>query len=708
MARSHAPLRLRALSAAPAAALATVLVGLSLVSGLLVLAGLRPVAVIASFPAWIAAGMLWSARPRPDDEAHHGPPQVPAPATMRALVDRAAAAAAVAGPFSVRVALGGGVRATPQTGGTDVVIGIGVLALLGDGDIETLVARELTAARDCPGLEAARRRARGRIGHAHDRVTAQYGAAAKPFARLARALHGRATHVAARADLELDAAAAPALGGDRLAEALLLEAAAAVAWETFWTEEVEDVLGRGLRPPLAGELAGYLQRLEHEDPGTWEQLLAHAATVAPDRAPAAERIARLAADPAPPLPAAGERPDLEAVEAQLVCEVVGRALPATTWDLATAQCAEDDWLAEVAAERTWLCAIDLDEVPSTLRAMGPDPDAEVFTDRRAVALLSLLSLSLLRAGWSAARRPGAPFFLHRAGQVTQPFPLGWALATREATDEDFADWCAACGLDALAHPAVLFSDADGAPDPATATPMPPMVVAGGPGVPADEMLGERTLRLAQPAGSRLLNAAGLLIVGALAVPVAVVSLFAAPQMMDAPAFGIAMGLVGVVLVGIVIAVGRSTLPAIAARPTLRTDGAGGVTIEHPALLRAPLTVAREDLLLVDVDTGGSDRRFPVHDPRRPSTTGQVVGWLWRHGEPPAVPILDRTPDRPNIAIILRRAVSAPAPRGRVGHAILPGERIDGLLVQACDPEAAREVFGAAGLLRAVTVDDLSR
>lgn len=705
-----ASVALRLLPAGPPLALGLAAVGLAAAAVALVRSGLGPVAYLASVPAWIAIGMLFVSRPRGDDEEDRpGHDPVAAPADVDELVSLAAAATGAPVPSTVRVALSGPVRARPGADGTTLTIGLGVLAALDDDTVSTLVSRELIAARSQPDLERARRRAIGRLAHAHDRLDAQYGGLAKPVVRLAHALHRRARALASAADFELDAEAASTLGAARLARALRLESAVAVAWETYWAEEVERVLLHGRRPPLAFGLPVFIHATEHADPGAWSRLLDAAATLEGDRARTGDRVARLGGVPAPECPAAPRTRDLDAAEAALAAQLATIPLQPCTWEEATAHAIEQAWLADIAAEQAWLEGVTLEEVPATLRAIASEVDDDGFPDARGPALLSLLAMALLRNGWSAGWEPGAPFALRRGEAATQPFSLGWALATRQASDADFADWCAACDVYALAEPSELIDPRDAPPGAAT-TPtsaLPPFVTSGVEGqLPPDELLTERSLRLAQSAGGRLVTAAGLLIVGALAVPIALLSLSAAAQMMEVPAAGVAMGIVGLALIALVVVVARSTLWEIVGRPTLRTDATGSLIIDHPALLRAPLRISRDDVLVVDVDTTGRDARFAVTDPRRRSTAGPV-GWLWRYGEPAPIPVLDRTPDRPNVAIILRHPVPAPSPRGRAAHAILAGERIDGLLLRAVEPQAARELFVALGLLRPVTVDDLA-
>lgn len=705
-----ASLALRLLPAGPPLALGLTAVVLVVAAVGLVRSGLGPAAYLASVPAWIALGMLFASRPRTDDdEDRHGPDPAAAPRDVDALVALAVTAARAPAPSAVSVALSGPVRAQPRADGTELTIGLGVLAALDDDTVVTLIARELIAAGADPGLEQARRRAIGRLAHAHDRLHGQYGGLAAPFVRLARGLHGRAQAVASHADCELDAQAAATLGAARLARALRLESAVSIAWETYWADEVERVLLHGRRPPLASGLPVFLHETEAQQPGAWSRLLDAAATLEGERARTGTRVARLGGVPAPDLPPPPPARDLDAAEAALAAQIATVPLQPCTWEEATAHATQQDWLDEIAGEHAWLAGVTLEEVPATLRAMTPDIDEHWFPDARGPALLALLAVALLRSGWSAGWQPGAPFLMRRGDAVTQPFSMGWALATRQAGDHDFTDWCAACDVHALPEPGELIDPRDAPPGPAS-TPtsaLPPLITSDAGGhVPPDELLAERSVRLAQPVGGRIVTAAGLLIVGALAIPVALLSLYVSAQMMESPAAGVVMGIIAVFLIALIVVVARSTLWEIVGRPTLRTDAAGDLIIDHPALLRAPLCLSRDDVLVVDVDTTGGDTRFAVTDPRRRSTAGPV-GWLWRYGEPAPVPVLDTTPDRPNIAIILRHAVPAPAPRGRAGHAILAGERIDGLLLQAVEPKVARELFVALGVLRPVTVDDLA-
>ncbi|MBJ7329332.1 MAG: hypothetical protein JHC95_05505 [Solirubrobacteraceae bacterium] len=697
---------LKLLALAPRATLTVMFVVFGAIAIFLAAQDLSPLVLFASVPAWLTAGMLGAARRRDADAAHLAEGStVPAPPAVTRLTEDVARWAKLTAPVATALAHEGGVRATVDSDGIRVVVGMGPATLLDDDALGTLIARELLIARDHPAYGTIRGRSIGHLALSHDRMMDQFGRLARPYLAVSTLSFDRAKALAVATDHRFDAEAAAAIGGERLARAIALEACARVVYDAYWYDEIAPILARSLRPPLAAGAPVFAANRRTEDPELWSEMLEFAMGPLDHLRPTAQtRLDRLGVpEPDRDLPPAPPR-DLADAEGTLLATLRGGSLIPVTWDEAISRAAESGWMEAIAAHRVWLSPLRLDAVPSTLRALRPDAGAPWFEDERAFALLSLFGVGLLHAGWELRVEPGRPLELTRGDETAQPFGLGWAIATLEADESDFAACCATWGVEELPQLDTLIDPADAPPSPGT--PMPAaLATAQLSTMPSAELLPEREVRLSQTAATRLVHLAGLLLIGAIALPIAIVTMSAAWFADADPALRIGMPITGLVLLGLFVVVFRATIWEVVGTPRLRSNANGDLTIDHPAMLRAPLRLSRDDLLAVDVDDTGRDRRFAVNDPRQLSS-GQVVGWLWRYGTGATMPVLDATPDHPNIAIILREAVDAPRPRGRRPHGVLRGERIDGVLLRTKDPQAARELFSTLGVLRPVSVSDL--
>jgi hypothetical protein len=158
---------------------------------------------------------------------------------------------------------------------------------------------------------------------------------------------------------------------------------------------------------------------------------------------------------------------------------------------------------------------------------------------------------------------------------------------------------------------------------------------------------------------------------------------------------------------------------IASTPELCVDP-GCLTIKYDVLLRAPLSIPRDQVTCVAVDNAGDrdgydDLRFPVvsdgHDDA-PSGQGR---WLYSRYAGAPMPILDTREALPNVAIVFKAPTIIEAARLKRHrmlqvngglHGLYRHEPALGLLLRVEDPGALHESLSQMGLLGRVTEGDL--
>lgn len=641
-----------------------------------------------------------------------------------ALVGAAVRDAGFRGSVTIEIRQDAAITVERSATGLVVFVGFSQLVLLDRPALGLLLGRELRDAFRDPY----RRRAAAFALRAFAASDARFSDGVSPLRRPMHALTGclrsRVRHLTRAADSRVDRAAAGDTGREALACAIAAAATIARLAEDFWFTEVQVVLHAGRLPPFAAGLRTFAaRRLENSDPGAavgaaLEEVEEPGVFPAPgDRIGALDR-----AEPAVVLAllvTTEDRPEdegLPAIEAELLSGIASRAnltFTPATWPAALLAALTLHARSLIAEHRDWLEGLDLASVPPTLMALGgPGPDGAPG-DPRATALLALLMLTLMADGWTLDAEPGAPYLLRRGEVTTWPFAIGAALQSRAATPEDFEDWCHACDVQRLL-------DVDDVLDEesmAASSPLPDAlrhsasVSACAVEIPAGEELVGATTGLWSSRSEKVVGFLGLAVLMLFAAPVILLPGWRSvdPGSGDPVAARLAWAALAAFVLALVVRVLASVRRSFLSRPTLTLDATGALTIVHPALLRTPLVLPRDVLLAADVDTSESDERFAVVDGRGPLTPAgpQVLGFLWDRVRGSRIPLLDAEPGRPNVAIVLRRAVEAPRPtRGTPLHSTLKGERIDALLLRSADPDAARDLLANVGILRPLTVEDL--
>ena len=136
---------------------------------------------------------------------------------------------------------------------------------------------------------------------------------------------------------------------------------------------------------------------------------------------------------------------------------------------------------------------------------------------------------------------------------------------------------------------------------------------------------------------------------------------------------------------------------------VRSDGYM-LVVEHPMLLRRPYTVPLEGVRAITVDPDG-DLRFAVYDDSPWSVPvhggAEPLVHLWGGGGSP-VPLIDLTPDTPNVAVVLEEPLQGPAVRRTPFHGKSIPPRITGFLLRVDAPER----FLDSGAVRDLRIEDL--
>lgn len=180
-------------------------------------------------------------------------------------------------------------------------------------------------------------------------------------------------------------------------------------------------------------------------------------------------------------------------------------------------------------------------------------------------------------------------------------------------------------------------------------------------------------------------------------------------------------LLGIAL-GIIVLIGSYPVlrPALARRASLRFEDGEWLIIDRPGLLRAPIDLPRNDILLAVVDDGsgeGSDaqHRFPVRRTGAEAdySAEETARWLYSIEQGGLLPLLNSTRESPNVALLFRTPLRLPRLKRVVkvfsenSFAFLPARRPQsGLLLSVSDPDVAARAFEEWGSLREPMVTDV--
>jgi heat shock protein HtpX len=307
-------------------------------------------------------------------------------------------------------------------------------------------------------------RTRTEIGRTLDRLARYRSLLQKPFLWYGKAFL-RVTHTIARhQEFSADALAARLVGCQPLIEALKLTYSAAVAFDSYWLNEVAPVLRRGLHPPLAEGFNRYLAspRIAPVLATGFEQELAVDDTNPYDTHPSLrDRIAAVQHLPRRRMPetdppAISLLGDISGLESRLIRTTsaeplaqepevvawkdVGWKVWVPTWETSTRDYVRA--LTGMTPSTLPHLAQNLDSLPR--RLWGSDPQ-DIPTDesrRQVSALLGIaLALALSQGGWELCVLPGEDAVCERHGTRIKPFDVVSQLTSGELTPEAWQEFC---------------------------------------------------------------------------------------------------------------------------------------------------------------------------------------------------------------------------------------------------------------------------
>lgn len=281
--------------------------------------------------------------------------------------------------------------------------------------------------------------------------------------------------VSRRQELYADQLACRIFGSRALIEGLRNVHAGSVAFDAYWNSEVAPALNARMRPPLvegfsrflkAGSVSGLVEK------ALAEEMSRGGASAFDTHPPLRDRIA--AAERMPPGDPPGEDPlsitllgDAEEIEVSLLGHAAGlseswaRSLSPVRWEQIGERLYLKAWRDRRYSESLALAGLlvrdlpkvagDLEGFASKLKAPGRRPASSDEATRLAVTTLgAALGAALADHGWTVQTSPGEPVRLARDGRTLDPVGAVAALAAGRATREQWIDFCASVGIEAIA------------------------------------------------------------------------------------------------------------------------------------------------------------------------------------------------------------------------------------------------------------------
>jgi hypothetical protein len=162
---------------------------------------------------------------------------------------------------------------------------------------------------------------------------------------------------------------------------------------------------------------------------------------------------------------------------------------------------------------------------------------------------------------------------------------------------------------------------------------------------------------------------------------------------------------------------------IARRPGFLRLESHRLVVDYPALLREPVVVDRDAVVVAAVDTrrreGGDTLRFPFSHEFEwtqpfPGDEAETYGWLYVRNARSPLPFLCDVQALPNLVVVFRSALQPFACRGRrpgsrpLPRPPVPGRPVPGFFARVRDADAARSALRDWGVMRPLTVSDAER
>jgi hypothetical protein len=518
-----------------------------------------------------------------------------------------------------------------------------------------------------------------------------------------------------RQELAADTLATRLYGATAVAGALGKIEWLSPAFDTYWRTEVRLYLDRGKRPPLGAGFAVFL-----EAPAIREQIAGM--TLVPNshrlasHPSTARRLAHVGLDTGgartdDSSPASDLLTDRDALELSLLADISGseqRSLTAVDWHAGAAQVLPSLW-ADLLRDNPLSGDLRVSDIPDALEAAADrtqdDPDA---LQREIAGLGCALSLALVKDGWAVGKSPGRPASFSKAGRAIVPRDELARLANGDLTSAAWIEGCRQLGIDGLtlnASDAEVITESPPVNEPTSVTTDGDQEDGGR--VPLELRLHDREV---QGPVVRLAFWFAL----AMGVPSAAALLLLTTAPTTTVAAQVLVRAIGVAILGalaMMIFMRRKTRR----NPPVLTVEDGYLRLVHPRLLREPLTIPRDAIRAIAIDSGGNapdpHARFPVFADEvfesHTTRAGSPRGWVYP-GARGQLPRYSLGREEPNALILLNRQVPGPRVRRESMHGPLNGETLVGLFLGVAEPDFAAHALHSTGLLKRLTVADLTK
>jgi len=278
----------------------------------------------------------------------------------------------------------------------------------------------------------------------------------------------RVTQKISRAqELAADRLAATIAGPRAAAGALMATHGAAIAYSTYWSQEVVPLLGSGFRPPIATGFASFVNHFRDVVRNAVEHELEEARVNPFDsHPPLRDRIEALKSlpDDSPDgddqLPASTLLRDVSHAELELLRTLAPDRAPAleqVAWEEAAMKVYLPQWISRSAEHKAALEGVTPSTLPQVVRDL-PDFVAKLTlrevpygkrNEEAALILGCALAARLYDQGWSCDTGPGRSVVFEKGGESIEPFSIIPQLTKGELTDAVWTDRCRTSGIATL-------------------------------------------------------------------------------------------------------------------------------------------------------------------------------------------------------------------------------------------------------------------
>jgi len=251
-----------------------------------------------------------------------------------------------------------------------------------------------------------------------------------------------------------DALAARTVGTRPLTTGLRTIFGAALAYKSYFLEEVAPVLGAGFLPPLAEGFTQYLREpyvADAVDKATQEEMRKPKIDPYDSHPSLPDRLKALEGLPPGPQPA-NEPPALSLLEnasgaeVPLAAGIMKSGTPAlkpVLWRDVGIEIQVPRWEDRVRREAQVLAGQTVADIPSL---MPPGNWASDPRRARLVIVGAALAVALVGSGWTIESRPGAAWAVRRGGESLEPFGVIDDLASGKLTAEGWQERATALGI----------------------------------------------------------------------------------------------------------------------------------------------------------------------------------------------------------------------------------------------------------------------